>query len=207
MLNNTIKNKPKIQKELHFSEEVQNKVLELVKHFHLELDPNLSLAERIKKRNPEVFILRLAEKINQEKETLKGIAEDLKKELKMHQKDAEKLAHEIKEKVVPLASAPLPKKEKFIEKQPEEQVTNKKIHVISAEDYILEKIKGGQPEKQNPEEIEITPGAKAPETKNVEEMAKKMSEDKKFTDDVKDIMAKQDADKKIGFDKYKEPIE
>jgi len=126
-----------IKYRLIFSDLIQEKISILVSQYHLGIDSNLSLSERLKKKDPEIIIFHLAEKILSREGKFKDIVETLEKELKVNKEDAEKLAHGIKNEVVSLADEIEPEEEELEIEEPEP-----KDEEISIQEALIEKLKG-----------------------------------------------------------------
>lgn len=137
--------------KLIFSEEVQSAIAELVKHYHLEIDSALALEERLKRKDPEIVIFRAAQKMIRREGTFKEIVHNLKEDLKTYPKEAEKLAHDIKNKILLLVTI-----------------------TLEGEDKELTSYEGRQKQEKNP----LPVGVKKVEVRNVEENAKELKKTK-----------------------------
>lgn len=178
--------KPKIRYELKYSTQVCGAILLLVEEYVLKLSEDLTLAERLKKQNPKLLIFKLAERIIKKEGAFKDISETLKKELHMHQKDAEKLAIDIKDKIVPLADIIIPEEDELEKESSTQEIILKKIRGDSLEKEVLEK------------EVPSLPGVKKIQIANVEENAEDLKKARTLT---------QQEEEKGGPDSYREPIE
>lgn len=198
---------PRLKYELYFSDEVQNKISQLTTTHGLERDLTLDIFELMKTKDPEIVIFNAAKKIvaMEKGKNLKDISDMLKHELKIHQATADKLAHDIKNTIVPLVditpaieeAAPPEEKEEF-EKAKEE---------------LFKKIRANQ---GIPEPVENPPMPyvkKIPIT-SVEENAENMDEmgQNTITRQKESILAKGAVEKKEEpqnkvADNYREPVE
>ncbi len=181
------KSKTETKYQLNYSSKVKEVVLDLVKRFSLEIDSKLSLRDRLERKDPEIVIFHLAERIVNKEGKFKDISDTLKKDLGMHQEGAEKLAHDIKNKIVPLAEIIMPKEEE------EDGETVETIKEPSAQELLIEKLKKGIPDNENigdriqkseyqkPAEQKPPVTVKKVEVKDVEENAEDLKKQREET--------------------------
>ncbi len=195
----------KTRYELKYSEEIQNAILELMQRYNLALNPSLSLTERLKKENPKVMIFRLAKKILNKEGKFQDIIEVLKKDLKMHQKDAEKLAHDIKNRIVPLTDIIEVNDE--IKKQQEEADQRKdEYQKEKFKEELLEKIKASAPKQEEPPKPADTKTA-GPKKIEISDVDKNAEELKKMREEIEKKKEEEKIKQNTSKDRYREPID
>ncbi len=142
--------------KLNFSKEVQQITSDLVSKYDLSSYFNLDLYEKLKRKDPEIVIFHLAERIINKEGQFKDISEILKKDLHMHQKQAEELANDIKNKIVPLT-------EIITKEEPEEETSQN-----TAQELMLARINKMLPKPETPKTIPLPPVEKLPYGKKIE---------------------------------------
>lgn len=174
----------KSQYILNFSNEVQEIILKLVKKY------DLSLSEKdfwdFTKKDPRIVVFRAAETIINK--NLKEAVNKLKNDLKMRQKNAEKLVEDIKNEILPLAEL----------QDAEKTEENSENKTEAKSDYDKEKYRQDLLMKISPNSISIKeveeilpPKVKKPETADVEKNAEKIQHTQKREEEEKPTQEEQ----------------
>lgn len=200
---------------LIFSLLVQEAISQIVAKHQLSLNERVEVFDGVTTKDIEVFIFRVARKILNREGSFKDICEKLRANLKINQKDAENLAHDIKNNVVTLTEMEKPEEEieeqneenEELERETDEQ--EKKEAFAKAKEELMRKIGAKRTEETITKKQETnTPGAVKPVIVDVEENAKKIEQERKpMASSNKEPMTPQAPTQEKKADPYKEPIE
>jgi len=145
--------------KLYFDDATKGAIFELVKKYHLEIDWSIGFFELIKQKTPKIVIFKLAEKMVNKEGTFDDVINALKHDLKMKREDAEELAHDIKNTIVPLVD--------IVEEEPVEEKLEPSAFAKDLKERNDER-------KATMEEPKPTPGVKKADIQNVEKNAEQL---------------------------------
>lgn len=197
---------PEKKYSLIFSPPVQKAISEIAAKHQVSLKKRVEVFDGVTTKDIEVFIFRVAKRILSKEGSFKDICEKLKKDLGMQEKDAESLAHDIKNNVVVLAQMEQPEEEEEIEELAEaapqvDDEEDKKELFRKAKEELMRKI-NARKSVPAPEEKVVEPYKKGPNITDVEDNAKNMQHSQE-----REVQAPAEKPQPKAVDPYKESVE